>query len=264
MDTPHTSWQHQSLPSHYYPVVPEQRVEPSTNRPVDGAFVSIYHWFTRKFSRGRRPFDENAGNRRNGEKIPATLHLMQVSPPASSTTGSHHHHDEMTETASTSRSHASPVLKPAPDYAKMVGDVGSRSAEEPITGRLAKVKEFVHQVNELPWVATDRVTTDYYPGKSKRRPQVQQAPPQGHQSRPLHHTPRHVRSWYSERSVTLPYTSAHGENGLPPQPSSFAADYSVDPTRNGDVRMTYPTGYVPAAQAFIAEHPHRDVYTNAR
>jgi len=135
MDTPHTSWQHQSLPSHYYPVVPDQRVEPSTNRPVDGAFVSIYHWFTRKFSRGRRPFDENAGNRRIGEKIPPTMHLMQVSPPA--TAGSHHHHDEMTETASTSRSHASPVLKPAPDYAKMVGDVGSRSAEEPITGRFA-------------------------------------------------------------------------------------------------------------------------------
>ena len=255
MDTPYTPWQHQSLPSHYYP---DQHVEPSTNRPA------IYRWFTRRFSRGRQPFDENVGNRRIGEKVPPTMHIMHVSPPA--TAGSQHHPDETTDTASTSRSHASPVLKPAPDYAKM-GDVGSSSGtedSEPITGRLAKVKEFVHQINELPWVATDRVTTDYYPGKSKRRPQVQLAPPQGRQPRPLHHTPRHVRSWYSERSVSLPYTWVHGENGQPPQPSSFAtADYSGDPTRNGDVRMTYPTGYVPAAQALIAEHPPTDVYTNA-
>lgn len=252
MDTLHTSWQHQSLPSHY-PVVQDQHVESSTNRPVDGAFVTIYHWFTRRFSRGRRPSDENISNGRIDEKIPATMHIMQVSPSA--TAGSHH--DEMTDTASTSRSHASPVLKPAPDYAKME-DVGSSST------RLAKVKEFVHQVNGLPWVATDRVTTDYYPGKSKRRPQVQPAPPQGHQPRPLHHTPRHVRSWYSGRSVSLPYTSVHGENGQPPQlPSFAAADYSADPMRNGDLRITYPTGYVPAAQALIAEHPPTDVYTNA-
>lgn len=178
---------------------------------------------------------------------------MQVSPSA--TAGSHR--DEVSDTASASRSHASPVLKPAPDYAKM-GDVGSTGTEEPFTGRLAKVKEFVHQVHELPWVATERVTVDYYPGKSKRQPQVQPTP---HQPRPLHHPPRHVRSWYSERSVSLPYTSVHGENGHPPQPSFATADYSANPVQNGDVRMSYPTGYVPAAHAFIAEHPPTDVYT---
>ena len=254
MDTPYASWPRQSFPNHY-PVVQDQQhpEEPNTtNRVADATFLSVYHWFTKKLSRRQRPFD---GIRRNEEKLPTTMYDMQVSPTGA-TVGSHR--DETADTASASRTHTSPELKPAPDYAKM-GDASSSGTEEPLTGHLSKVKEFIHQIHGLPWVATERVTVDYYPGKTKRRLQVQ---PTSRQPRPLRHAPRHVRSWYSERSDS-PFALAHGGNGPFPQPSSFsAADYSAEPTRNGDVRMTYPTGYVPVAQALVAERSYADVNTN--
>jgi len=247
MDTPHASWPRQSLPNHYPVVLDHQHgPEPSTSRAPNATFLSVYHWFTKKLSRRQQPFDE---------KRPAMMYDMQVSPTGA-TAGSHR--DETTDTASVSRSHASPELKPALDYAKM-GDAGSSSTEEPLTDHLSKVKEFVHRIHELPWVATERVTIDYYPGKPKKRLRVQPTSRQATQPRPLRHAPHHVRSWYSERSDSLPFV--HGGNGQFPQSSSFsAADYGAEPTRNGDVRMTYPTGYVPVAQALVVEHT--DVNTN--
>jgi len=252
MDAPHASWPRQSLPNHYPVDLDYQYPEPDANHAPNATFLSVYHWFTKKLSGRQRPFD-----RRNDEKRPATMFDM-VTSPTGATAGSHR--DETTDTASASRSHASPELKPALDYAKM-GDAGSTTTEEPLTDHLSKVKEFIHQIHELPWVATERVTVDYYPGKSKRRVRVQPTSRQTTQPRPLRHAPRHVRSWYSERSYSLPFV--HGGNGQFPQPPSFsAADYGAEPTQNGDVRMTYPTGYVPVAHALVVEHPHTDVNTN--
>ncbi|KAK2460731.1 hypothetical protein APHAL10511_007201 [Amanita phalloides] len=225
--------------------IPHQQAAPSSyhaTRSVDGAFVSVYYWFAKKVFRIKRPSEDEGGIKHNNQEIAGpTVYAMQASTTVDI---------EAADTASTSQSHASPVLKPGPDYAKM-GDVGSGSTDsEPLGGRLDRVKEFIHQVNDLPWVATDRVTVDYYPGKSKKKPQIKQRPLQ---------SPRHVRSWYSERGDVLPFTSLRHENSQSqqdPMPlSSSTADHDVTWSQNGNVGRIYPTGYVPAAQQQDGHEP---------
>ncbi|KAF8990152.1 hypothetical protein BDQ17DRAFT_392092 [Cyathus striatus] len=51
----------------------------------------------------------------------------------------------------------------APDYRKMQTDPTSI----PLSGYLQRFKDFFQKLSNLPWVATDRVTVDYYPGMRK-------------------------------------------------------------------------------------------------
>ncbi|KAF8635684.1 hypothetical protein AX15_000310 [Amanita polypyramis BW_CC] len=253
MDTPYmtSSPQDGTLPSHPQ----DQHVMPYGHRRANGLFPSIHNWITKKFSRHTRPSDANAHDilksfsRRKDGNLSGRAHTMQA--PI--------HHHEMTGTMSTPPTHTSPVLRPGSDYAKM-GAGSSDHAEEQLSRQLTKLKELARRVNDLPWVGTERITVDYYPGRPMKRPQVQ--------PRSLSHAPRHVRSWYSERSSLLPFTVVPEGNGQSPQSSLPhpavplpTADYGVDRSEN-DIERIYPKGYVPAAQQqdLAVKYPHNLVH----
>lgn len=57
---------------------------------------------------------------------------------------------------------------PGSDYAKMDSPPGPPSGVSFRT-YMSRIQQFLRAVNELPWVAEERVTVDYVPGQSRRR-----------------------------------------------------------------------------------------------
>ncbi|KAJ7508605.1 hypothetical protein B0H11DRAFT_2270941 [Mycena galericulata] len=76
--------------------------------------------------------------------------------------------------------------QPGPDYAKMPSPPPSEASY------IARVQQFFRALNELPWIAPERVTVDYFPGSARRVPDV------GPTLRPARGANRHaVISWYN-------------------------------------------------------------------
>jgi len=240
----------------------------------DQSFVSVFNWITRRFNkRTHHPDDTDAPRRRTslahytrGLSVLIPLHKRAdqrgketaTAAPTVQPESSVPETRESIAMTATPPSHTSPVLKPGPDYAKM-GDSSSGRSGDPVVGRIGRVKSFMTQVNDLPWVAADRVTIDYYPGRSKKRPQVQPRPPQG---------PRHVRSWYSERtSGLLPFTVVPEGNHQLPLTSSLPTTPPVtagheDQSEGDSTLIQQPQGYVPAAaqQHLALQYPDSVVH----
>jgi hypothetical protein len=57
--------------------------------------------------------------------------------------------------------------QPASDYAKM-DSPGPPLSTASLGSYVSRVKNFFRELNNLPWVASERVTVDYYPGLGKR------------------------------------------------------------------------------------------------
>ncbi|PFH53491.1 hypothetical protein AMATHDRAFT_45373 [Amanita thiersii Skay4041] len=138
--------------------------------------------------------------------------------------------------------HTSPRLQPGPDYAKM----GNFNPVVPFT---TLVGRFLRKIRDLPWVATDRVTTDYYPGQSGKRSRP----------RPVHR-PRHTRSWYSDQP-----SSPSSQDPIKQQQSSppiilhpvvvpFSPDHSIPISQNNISDPRY--GYTSA-------EPHPTLFPNS-
>ncbi|KAM6501035.1 hypothetical protein JOM56_004049 [Amanita muscaria] len=218
---------------------------------ADDSFMSIFNWIRKRFNRRtNRPDSAGATSHSRSATFPRSshrssrLHIRDLEKGTSAATGPIDVQPPTTASADTTpASHTSADLKPAPDYAKM-GETSSGSSNDPVLGHVTKVKDFIRQVNDLPWASTERVTIDYYPGQSKKRSPVQ---PRTLQAK----GPRHVRSWYSERtSGLLPFTVVS-----PPTPlttSHETVDQEVQ-LRDDTADASHPQGYVPpAAQQQLA------------
>ncbi|KAJ6541876.1 hypothetical protein B0H19DRAFT_1175042 [Mycena capillaripes] len=83
--------------------------------------------------------------------------------------------------------------QPGPDYAKL----SPPRSEASFNSYLTRIHRFFQTINDLPWIAPDRVTVDYIPGKAAR--QDEGLPLGGHlRSRPGR---RHaVISWYNSNA----------------------------------------------------------------
>ncbi|KAG7096428.1 hypothetical protein E1B28_003865 [Marasmius oreades] len=82
---------------------------------------------------------------------------------------------------------------PAEDYRKM------KSPSPPpddltFASYFSRFKKLIKDVNALPWVASERITVDYYPGQSKRRENSKRG---GHN----HHRSAISLSWYGENYI---------------------------------------------------------------
>ncbi|KAJ3727967.1 hypothetical protein C8R42DRAFT_656893 [Lentinula raphanica] len=113
-----------------------------------------------------------------------TIHGTQEMIPDDGTTAIDHR--AMPMSIATPSHYVSPiVVEPqlAPDYIKM-GSRSSSSTEVSLNSYMSRLAQFFQHINELPWVAENRVTVDYCPGESNKRHA---------RSRP----PRKVLSWYN-------------------------------------------------------------------
>ncbi|KAF9259909.1 hypothetical protein L218DRAFT_1079664 [Marasmius fiardii PR-910] len=83
---------------------------------------------------------------------------------------------------------------PAEDYRKMKSPSPPPSLT--FNSYLSRLRKLVKDINALPWVATDRITVDYYPGQTKRLEESKRRP--GHN----HHRSAISLSWYGENYVS--------------------------------------------------------------
>ncbi|KAJ7110310.1 hypothetical protein C8R43DRAFT_1042181 [Mycena crocata] len=131
----------------------------------------------------------------DGEHAERTPHRRQESSASTAETAVHatqEHYDGTTIANHDPAQFASPEaveLQPASDYAK---DSPPRS-EASFGSYLTRVHHFFQMLNALPWIAAERVTVDYIPGRARRKEEMGNStlrPRTGGARRP-------VISWYN-------------------------------------------------------------------
>ncbi|KAJ7621570.1 hypothetical protein DFH06DRAFT_1341191 [Mycena polygramma] len=117
--------------------------------------------------------------------------------------------------------------QPGSDYAKM----SPPRSEASFGSYLTRIHRFLQMINDLPWVATDRVTVDYIPGKARREEEGGLGPT----ARPRPGRRHAVISWYNSNAPQgsidlLSSGSASGASALPkfPQAKTPSTHYADD------------------------------------
>ncbi|KAJ6465059.1 hypothetical protein C8R47DRAFT_1079439 [Mycena vitilis] len=119
--------------------------------------------------------------------------------------------------------------QPGSDYAKM----SPPRSEASFGSYLTRIHRFLQMINDLPWVAQDRVTVDYIPGKARREEEGELA--LGPTARPRPGRRHAVISWYNSNAPQgsidlLSSGSASGASPLPkfPQAKTPSTHYADD------------------------------------
>ncbi|KAF8238990.1 hypothetical protein L208DRAFT_1374902 [Tricholoma matsutake] len=150
----------------------------------------------------------------------------------------------------------SPVFvepEPGSDYAKMDSPTPTPSTAS-LASYLSRVRKFFQELNDLPWVASERVTVDYYPSRSQRAARRRSTV---HARSPLPPPPqRPVISWYD--------TNNPAHQGLvdlfssSSSPSTVMAEVQIQGAQPlpKNARVVYPAVYGPVTPLRPNQYPN--------
>jgi hypothetical protein len=133
--------------------------------------------------------------------------------------------------------------QPAPDYAKM--DAPSQMSFNTFANR---VKEFVRQVNALPWIA-ERPTVDYIPGKSKKSRYGADWPSVRGQSRPP--------TWYNSGPPAQLDLLSSGSPSIRQTPHMTVPNLSIHPAPSMHIPTIPSETKLAQAPSIRSKHSYR-------
>lgn len=126
-----------------------------------------------------------------------------------------------------------------PEYGSDYARMSPPSSNASFRAYMNRVQKFFRNINELPWVATERVTVDYYPGRVKRSNRISRVVSlQNDQST---YSPDAVRQMDYTTTLSSPSTDLRD-----PELGEFEPYPSMHDVQRGvDGYPRYPNGYVP-------------------
>lgn len=165
-------------------------------------------------------------------------HSPRTHKPARS--HSQHSHSHLN---SHSQSHSSTVQPVHPNTTFTVTDyVTVPSPEWSSPPPPTRIKRFLHNLDQLPWVEHEQIVDAYYPGRSSRRRRRRPDSPVDDR--------KPAASWYNKRHNSLPMRMDAGPGGAsllygwPPQ-------IQKSHSHQGMVYPQFPYGYTPVQPAFV-------------
>jgi hypothetical protein len=142
-----------------------------------------------------------------------------------------------------SQSHSSTVQPVHPNTTFTVTDyVTVPSPEWSSPPPPTRIKRFLHNLDQLPWVEHEQIVDAYYPGRSSRRRRRRPDSPMDDR--------KPAASWYNKRHNSLPMRMDAGPGGAsllygwPPQ-------IQKSHSHQGMVYPQFPYGYTPVQPAFV-------------
>jgi hypothetical protein len=141
-----------------------------------------------------------------------------------------------------SQSHSSTVQPVHPNTTFTVTDyVTVPSPEWSSPPPPTRIKRFLHNLDQLPWVEHEQIVDAYFPGRSSRRRRRPDSPVDDRKP---------AASWYNKRHNSLPMRMDAGPGGAsllygwPPQ-------IQKSHSHQGMVYPQFPYGYTPVQPAFV-------------
>jgi hypothetical protein len=140
--------------------------------------------------------------------------------------------------------------QPGSDYARMDSPSPPPSTAS-LGSYISRVRKFFQDINELPWVASERVTIDYYPSLGQRASRRRSANVRS----PLPHPHRPVVSWYDKSRQ--PYQERDDLFSSSSGASTVMAEIQIEGSQPlpKNARVVYPALYVPTATLQQSQYP---------
>lgn len=199
-------------------------------------------------------------------QVPMHSHTSSLPPQGPSSVTSISHKSNSTANADAAAANYEPLPDPLPidspvyvepqpasDYAKMDSPTPPPSTAS-LGSYISRVQKFFKDLNDLPWVASERVTIDYYPGHGQRAARRRSA---SRTRSPLPSPPqRPAMSWYDNNNPA--------KRGLVElfSPSSSSSTVMAEVQIEGaqplpkDARVVYPVVYGPASTLPHNQYPN--------